>query len=100
MSTVYYRVGDRAFDSTGNQEYICVTAGDKTSSGWIPLGSMVGVPNYRGTWSGASSYAISDVVSLGSGTSAGLYLSTIASNTNAPDSGIGWLQMSSFATWL
>lgn len=56
--------------------------------------------NYRGVWSGASTYSVGDCVSLGSGTSAGFYLSTINSNTNSPDSGIGWVQFSSYATWL
>jgi hypothetical protein len=68
---------------------------------WIfHQGASVGMVNYRGVWSGASSYSISDTVSLGSGTSAGFYLSTINNNTNPPDSGIGWVQFSSYATWL
>lgn len=59
--------------------------------------------NYRGTWSASppSKYMTFDVVLLGSGTSAGMYLSTIDANTNSPDSGTGWVQVSSSSgTWL
>lgn len=58
--------------------------------------------NYRGLWTATppTPYMILDVVLLGAGTSAGMYLSTIKNNANLPDSGIGWTQISSFATWL
>ena len=56
--------------------------------------------NWRGLYNAASSYNTDDCVQLGPGTSSGLYLSTMDSNTNPPDSGIGWTQVSSFATWL
>lgn len=67
-----------------------------------PAGSLKtsGGMNWRGTWVSTTAYGINDLVSLGLGTSAGTYLSTISANTNPPDSGIGWIQISSFATWL
>lgn len=56
----------------------------------------------RGLWvaNPASPYNAGDIVQLATGTSAGFYYSTINNNLNAPDSGIGWTQFSSFATWL
>jgi hypothetical protein len=100
-ASAYYRLNDRYIDTSANKEYYCSTAGLGTASGWTLIsGASVGMVNYRGVWSGASSYSISDAVSLGSGTSAGFYLSTINNNTNPPDSGIGWVQFSSYATWL
>jgi len=100
-ASAYYRLNDRYIDTSANKEYYCSTAGLGTASGWTLIsGASVGMVNYRGVWSGASSYSISDAVSLGSGTSAGFYLSTINSNTNTPDSGIGWVQFASYATWL
>jgi hypothetical protein len=59
--------------------------------------------NYRGLWSATppSPYMTFDVVQLGSGTAAGMYLSTIDGNTNSPDTGTGWTQVSSSSgTWL
>jgi len=55
---------------------------------------------FQGLWNPATTYATNAVVQLGSGTSSGLYLCLINSQTNPPDSGIGWVQMSSYATWL
>ncbi len=61
-----------------------------SSTGW----------NWRGLYA-AGSYNTNDVVQFGAGTSAGIYLSTINSNANQPDSGIGWIQVSSSSgTWL
>lgn len=59
--------------------------------------------NWRGLWSGSpqSPYMTFDWVQIGFGTSAGTYYSTIDNNANAPDSGIGWTQVSSSSgTWL
>jgi hypothetical protein len=59
--------------------------------------------NYRGMYdpAAANPYMTFDVVQYGSGTSAGMYLSTIDNNNNAPDSGIGWVQVSTgTGTWL
>ena len=61
-----------------------------------PLGGGGGTNwNYRGLWSAApaSPYMTFDVVQVGSGTSAGGYLSLIDSNDSAPDSGYGWTQV-------
>ena len=65
----------------------------KTSGNW----------NYRGMYDPetTSPYMTYDVVQFGAGTSAGMYLSTIDNNNNAPDSGIGWIQVSTgTGTWL
>jgi len=56
--------------------------------------------NYRGLYNPATIYMTEEVVLLGAGTSAGIYISTIDNNSNLPDSGTGWTQISSFATWL
>ena len=59
--------------------------------------------NYRGLWSAtpSSPYMTYDVVQLGSGTASGMYLSTVDNNTNSPDTGTGWTQVSSSSgTWL
>ncbi len=66
-----------------------------------PLGGGGGGWNWLGLYNPATTYAQNDVVQLGSGTSAGMYLSIINTNTNSPDSGIGWVQISTSAgTWL
>lgn len=59
--------------------------------------------NYRGMYDPAATtpYMTFDVVQYGTGTSAGMYLSTIDNNNNTPDSGIGWVQVSTgTGTWL
>lgn len=59
--------------------------------------------NNRGLWSGTPSapYMTFDVVQLGAGTASGMYFSTIDNNAKSPDTGIGWLQISSSSgTWL
>ena len=59
--------------------------------------------NVRGTWTASPTtpYMTLDVVILGTGTAAGMYYSTIDGNVNSPDSGIGWVQISSSqGTWL
>jgi hypothetical protein len=57
--------------------------------------------NWLGLYNPVTTYAQNDVVQLGSGTAAGMYLSIISPNTNSPDSGIGWVQIStSVGTWL
>lgn len=58
-------------------------------------GSSTGNWNYRGLWVGGTSYGVFDVVQFGTGTSAGMYLSTLANNGNEPDIGPGWVQISS-----
>ena len=66
-------------------------------------GSTGGNWNYRGVWlaSPPSPYMTFDVVSYGSGTAGGMYLSTIDGNTNAPDTGLGWVQcLASSGPWL
>ena len=71
--------------------------------GASPGGDPGGNWNYRGFWSATptSPYMTYDVVQLGVGTAAGIYISTTDNNTNSPDTGIGWVQTSSSAgTWL
>lgn len=65
-----------------------------------PVGGGGGGWNWRGLYNASITYALNDCVQLASGTSAGLYLCTQSSNTNPPDSGIGWVTLSSYATWL
>lgn len=68
-----------------------------------PIGGSSGSWDYRGMWEAApvSPYMTLSVVQFGTGTSSGMYLSVIDSNTNAPDSGFGWVQISSSSgTWL
>lgn len=68
-----------------------------------PSTTVSGDWNYRGLYDPAVTnvYMTFDVVQFGAGTSAGMYLSTIDNNSNAPDSGIGWTQVSTSAgTWL
>ncbi len=55
--------------------------------------------NYRGDWA-VGVYNSGDETRMGDGFSAGFYRSMIDGNTNAPDTGIGWVQISSFTTWL
>ena len=103
MSTPYYRVGQYYVDTTTTTApvlYRCTTAGDKTSSVWAKVTGGGGW-NWLGLYNPATTYASNDVVQLGSGTAAGMYLSIINTNTNSPDSGIGWVQIStSSGTWL
>ncbi len=68
-------------------------AGGGSSANW----------NYRGLWTASPTtpYMTFDVVQFGSGTASGMYLSTIDTNLNSPDTGIGWTQVSSSSgTWL
>lgn len=94
---------DGTTDLTGIQK---ITVSGAVVSGTSPNAILTiaasggGIFQFRGIYNPAVTYNIYDVVQLQTGTSAGLYLSTIASNTNAPDTGIGWTQISSFATWL
>lgn len=50
--------------------------------------------NYRGMYDPAATYMQFDVVQMGNGSSAGMYLSLLDNNQYAPDSGIGWVQVS------
>lgn len=59
--------------------------------------------NMRGLWSATPStpYMTYDAVILQTGTSTGFYWSTIDNNSNAPDSGLGWIQISTVSgQWL
>ena len=57
--------------------------------------------NYRGTYDPAAAYMAFDVVVYGAGTASGLYLSMVDNPTTAPDSGIGWVQLSTASgNWL
>ena len=107
-ATPYYRVGSYYVDDTDPANpvlYRCHTAGDKASSGWAKITGAKSNSgwNYRGLYDPASSspYMTYDVVQYGAGTSAGMYVSMIDNNSNAPDSGIGWVQVSTgTGTWL
>ncbi len=67
--------------------------GNKTTS--VPASGW----NYRGDWAhGPCDHG--DVVRVGDGFAAGIYLCMIDGNNNAPDTGLGWIQISSFSTWL
>lgn len=70
----------------------------------VPLGGGSGGNwNYRGLYTPtpAAPYMTFDVVQMGTGTASGMYLSTIDGNSNSPDTGIGWVQVSSACgTWL
>jgi len=111
VNGIQYQAGtDFYYDAstpTAPVGYLCTTSGNYNvgSSGgsvWAKItgGGASGGWNYRGAWT-AGTYNTNDVVSLGSGTSAGMYLSLIDTNTNTPDSGIGWVQISTSAgTWL
>ena len=67
------------------------------------VGAAGGGMNYRGEWTSApvTPYAIDDVVVMPPGASAGTYISVLATNTNNPATGIGWVQLSSLtgANW-
>jgi hypothetical protein len=84
--------------------WVCTTFGSNSTSVWAQIsGGAAGNWNYRGIWTGspASPYMTYDVVQFGTGTASGIYLSTINNNTNSPDTGTGWLQVSSSSgTWL
>ncbi len=53
--------------------------------------------NYRGLFNPSFTYNVNDVVSMGTGTAAGMFLCMIPNNVYAPDSGIGWVQISTSA---
>jgi hypothetical protein len=55
---------------------------------------------WQGMWSSANVYMTGQGVALGTGTSAGVYISTIDNNTNLPDAGIGWVQAGGGGAWL
>ena len=68
-------------------------------------GSTPQTPNswLRGLWTPTpgSPYMTYDGVILQTGTGAGTYVSMIDNNTNAPDSGLGWLQVATVSgQWL
>lgn len=74
-----------------------------TARGGGPQTTISSNWNYRGMYDPATTcpYMTFDVVQYGTGTSAGMYLSTIDNNNNTPDSGIGWVQVSTgTGTWL
>jgi len=48
---------------------------------------------YRGEYSGAETYAIYDMVKIATGTAAGTYLAVETDPDEAPDTGIGWVQI-------
>jgi hypothetical protein len=56
--------------------------------------------NWRGYYNPTSTYGLYDMVYFGAGTASGTYISVIPSNTNAPDTGIGWVQSGGGNAWL
>jgi hypothetical protein len=56
--------------------------------------------NVRGLYVPGTIYNLYDAVIISAGTSTGVYWSVISSNANAPDSGIGWMQVATAqGTW-
>jgi hypothetical protein len=73
--------------------------GGAATAGGSGTGAVTGF-NFRGVWVPIA-YYINDAVCFGTGTSSGMWLSLIDNNTNAPDTGIGWWQISSSSgTWM
>lgn len=81
---------DLYFDKTSSSLYICTGRGTNATSTWVAISG--GGLNYRGLWA-AGTYAVNDCVLIQSGAAAGLFVSTIGSNTNDPATGIGWTQL-------
>lgn len=63
--------------------------------GDVTIARSGGDINFRGVWLEAPSspYMTGDMVVIQSGVSAGTYISTGDNNTNAPDTGINWVQI-------
>lgn len=63
--------------------------------------SSTGNFNMRGLYVPGTAYALYDAVILQTGTATGVYWSLAANNTNAPDSGTGWMQVATVqGQWL
>ena len=98
----YFRVGDKYVDTSLNALYRCTTAGSNSTSAWAQISGGSGASGFpfRGLWSVTATYNTFDTVQLNTGTSSGIYMSLVDGNTNSPDTGFGWTQISSYATWL
>ncbi len=63
----------------------------------IQFGDIQATPNiginFRGYWVSTTTYNLNDLVVVQSGVSAGAWISLIASNTNNPATGNGWMQI-------
>jgi hypothetical protein len=92
-ANVQYCQYSRYLDTSANAEWVCTTAGTNSTSAWAQLSGGGGGMNFRGYWVSTTNYALSDVVVLQSGVSAGLYISLIAANSNNPATGTGWMQL-------
>ncbi len=103
IAGIQYQAGvDLYFDATdplNPVEYLCTTGGNKDASKWAKVAGGGGGNNWRGIWQPGTAYNLLDEVQVGNGMGAGTYISLIPANSNAPTSGIGWLQVSSVATW-
>ena len=85
--------------------WVCTISGTNATSVWAQIsgGSAGGNFNLRGLWSPTptSPYMTFDAVLLQGGTSGGMYWSTVDNNSNSPDSGVGWTQLSTvLGSWL
>lgn len=99
------RRGDELnFYNTGTVKFTQTTRGVRAKVRIRPqtIQQATAPGEYRGVWvaNPTSPYMTYDVVLFGTGTSAGEYRSFMDNNTNLPDSGIGWVQTCSYATWL
>ena len=92
-------------DATAPVMYVCVKGGMRAAATWkqVSGSGSGGNWNYRGIYNPAttSPYVTFDVVQYNSGTSAGMYMSLLDGNLNAPDSGLGWIQIATGSgVWL
>lgn len=87
-------------DETNDASYFCSVAGTASSSQWTKITAQW---NFRGLWSPTPNvpYTTFDVVQMGSGTAAGIYMCVAQGNTSSPFTGTGWIQISSSSgVWL
>jgi len=90
-----YQKYDRYFDLTNAQspvEWLCTLAGTNETSTWVQIGG--GGSTTVQLWTPTSSAANGSLWVLQSGPAMGLYMSTAGGNTNSPDTGINWVQIS------
>ena len=88
-------------DESNNNFWYCSTAGTASTSAWTQISGNSSNWNYRGAYQGGSTYNEFDVVQFGAGIGAGMYLCTANANNTNPQTGTGWVQVSSTTgVWL
>jgi hypothetical protein len=92
---VQYRLYCTYLDTTAYALWVCKTAGSNSTSVWTQISGGSGGMNFRGLWVSTTTYNLNDVVVIQTGASQGTYVSLIASNTNDPATGTGWMQIAS-----